>query len=141
MLTAKEYYLWSHFMCDYYYDKNADYSCGKCPFEEEGKGCVADDFPVNVDIDFLIDEVEKFKTWYMKEKYENITYFSLFKEKFPKATAEIFNICPKIIFGEDSATCPGTQKDCSTATTKFCWSKFYSSTIMPPEVENIMEKY
>lgn len=136
MLTAKEYYLWSRFICDTFTD--ADGNCKEeCIFKNDKDCCTTEFWSCETDIDYLISKVEDFKNKYMKEHYSE-TLISWFKRRFPESSEQICDLlCPKFVFGEEICECGQKFPSLCDVSASGCWNKPLLLNVMPPEVSNI----
>lgn len=136
MLTAKEYYLWSRFICDTFSD--ADGNCKEeCIFKNDNDCCAIDFWSCETDIDYLISKVEDFKNKYMKEHYSE-ALISWFKRRFPESSEQICDLlCPKFVFGEEIYECGQKFPSLCNVGDSGCWNKPLLLNVIPPEVSNI----
>ena len=136
MLTAKEYYLWSRFICDTFTE--ADGTCKEeCIFKNDKDCCTSEFWSCETDIDYLISKVEDFKNKYMKEHYSE-TLISWFKRRFPESSEQICDLlCPKFVFGEEICECDQKFPSLCNVGDSGCWNKPLLLNMMPPEVSNI----
>lgn len=147
MMNARDYWLWSHFMCDYYDEEGADCS-SECPFyDTRTEFCCLTCYDKAMNIDVAIEKVEGFRKSYLD---------SIGTKTFLQKVEEVFSIkvrnglafkgfvtktCPKDYFDKEETE--GMPCSCCdfTENNMKCWNSYPAASSMPEEVKNIMEKY
>ena len=103
MMNAKEYWLWSHFMCNLFDEEGTDCS-NKCPFyETRVEFCCLTCYDKAMNIDIAIKKVEKFRDDYL-HSIGNKTFLQKIEEAFDtKASNKGFipKTCPKDFFNKE----------------------------------------
>lgn len=143
MMNAKEYWLWSHFMCDLFDEEGADCS-NKCPFyETRVEFCCLTCYDKAMNIDVAIEKVEKFKNDYL-HSIGTKTFLQRVEEAISTKVSNkafIAKTCPKDFFDKeeiDGLSCCNCE---FTENNMKCWHSYPAVSSMPEEVKNIMEKY